>query len=89
MVVSSQLLVLANLALGNNTQYPLNRRLGWSQNQSRCFWGQKKYLAPAQDNFPPQLQNKVNEFNFLAVQLIFICVYITNYLHFFTVFLRF
>ena len=27
--------------------------------------------------------------SFLAVQVIFICVYITNYLHFFTVFLSF
>jgi hypothetical protein len=29
------------------------------------------------------------EFNFLVVQVIFICVYMTNYLHFFTVFLSF
>ena len=29
------------------------------------------------------------EFHFLAVQVIFICVYITNYLHFFTMFLSF
>ena len=28
-------------------------------------------------------------FNFLAVQVIYICVYITNYLHFFTMFLSF
>ena len=27
--------------------------------------------------------------SFLAVQVIFICVYITNYLHFFTMFLSF
>ena len=27
------------------------------------------------------------KFSFLAVQVIFICVYITNYLHFFTMFL--
>ena len=29
------------------------------------------------------------KFHFLAVQVIFICVYITNYLHFFTIFLSF
>jgi len=28
-------------------------------------------------------------FHFLAVRVIFICVYITNYLHFFTMFLSF
>ena len=31
----------------------------------------------------------VKYFIFLSVQVIFICVYITNYLHFFTMFLSF
>jgi len=32
---------------------------------------------------------KIFVISFLAVQVIFICIYITNYLHFFTMFLSF
>ena len=35
------------------------------------------------------LFNVIEVFHFLAVQVIFICVYITNYLHFITKFLSF
>jgi len=36
-----------------------------------------------------KLTNAYLHFHFLAVQVIFICVYITNYLHFSTMFLSF
>jgi len=36
-----------------------------------------------------RLKKSSYRISFLAVQMIFICVYITNYLHFITVFLSF
>jgi len=53
MVVSNQLLVLANLTLGNNTQYPMNRRLGGSQNQIDVFEDNKNLLPLLKKTFPP------------------------------------
>jgi hypothetical protein len=66
MLVSSQLLALANLALGNNNQYPLIK--GWVGPRTTVdVSGDNKNLLSLLKTTLPQLQNKVTEIHYRTV----------------------